>query len=233
MSNIKELRERLDRYEKEIAEYRSGTLSKPSMAFAKELHSGLSIDLRIVRKEFPNDPYVKRLSDLEYRSFELLISDAVALINELRYILDSYNLSTDFWCFIHESILNVAKTRFEAGHYADAAVSACLEVNSRVKEIMKAKTGKEIVKTKTGRELDGASLMTHAFSTRNPIIELNDLSTENGRNIQEGYMHLFTGTWKAIRNPKTHANIDITLERGIHFIFLTSLLMHKLDEVSS
>ncbi len=43
-------------------------------------------------------------------------------------------------------------------------------------------------------------------------------------------MELFSGSMIGIRNPKAHANISITKERAIHFIFLASLLMYKLDE---
>ncbi|MBI5642543.1 MAG: hypothetical protein HY954_03600 [Deltaproteobacteria bacterium] len=32
-----------------------------------------------------------------------------------------------------------------------------------------------------------------------------------------------------IRNPKAHNNIDIDENRAVHFIFLASLLMDKLD----
>jgi len=33
-----------------------------------------------------------------------------------------------------------------------------------------------------------------------------------------------------IRNPKAHANVEIRHERAVHFLFLASLLMFKLDE---
>jgi uncharacterized protein (TIGR02391 family) len=130
-------------------------------------------------------------------------------------------LELDFWSMIHEDIIKVAKDKFEDEYYADAVESALKEVNSRVKEI---------VKSKTGEELDGARLMNKAFSENNPIIVLNNLSDENGRNIQIGYMQIFAGAMTGIRNPKAHANITIGRERAIHFIFLASLLMYKLDE---
>lgn len=131
-------------------------------------------------------------------------------------------LEPDFWGIIHEDIIEVAKDKFEDEYYADAVESALKEVNSHVKSI---------VKSRTGAELDGASLMHKAFSMNKPIIVLNDLSDETGRNIQLGYMQIFAGTMTGIRNPKAHANITISRERAIHFIFLASLLMHKLNEV--
>lgn len=129
----------------------------------------------------------------------------------------------DFWSIIHKDIIKVAKNKFEDGYYADAVESAFKEINKRVKEI---------VKNKTGEELDGASLMYKAFSEKTPIIILDNLSTETGRNIQKGYMQIFAGAMIGIRNPKAHENIIISKERATHFIFLASLLMYKLDEAT-
>ncbi len=127
----------------------------------------------------------------------------------------------DFWGMIHEDIIRVAKNKFEDGYYADAVESAFKEINKRVKEI---------IKNKTGEELDGASLMYKAFSEKTPVIVLDDLFSETGRNIQKGYMQIFAGAMIGIRNPKAHENITISKERAIHFIFLASLLIYKLDE---
>jgi len=126
-----------------------------------------------------------------------------------------------FWNEIHPKIVSVARTRFETIHYADAVESALKEVNSIVKDI---------VRRKTGNELDGANLMRTAFSLNNPIIVLDDLSTETGKNIQQGYMEIFAGAMIGIRNPKAHDNLVITEIRARHFIYLASLLMHKVDE---
>ena len=72
--------------------------------------------------------------------------------------------------------------------------------------------------------------MQFAFSVGDPIITLDDLSCTSGRDIQIGYMHIFAGAMTGIRNPKAHANITITPERAIHFLYLASLLLFKLDE---
>jgi uncharacterized protein (TIGR02391 family) len=125
------------------------------------------------------------------------------------------------WDLIHPEITKVARTRFESHHHADAVEAAFKELNS----VVKTK-----VTTATGRELDGASLMTTAFSAQNPIIELDDRSTVSGRDIQQGYMQIFAGAMTGVRNPKAHGNINIDENRAIHLLFLASLLMYKLDE---
>lgn len=126
-----------------------------------------------------------------------------------------------FWDDIHKSIIKISRKKFEDKHYSDAVETACKDVNGRVQTI---------VKNITGIEMDGASLMSHAFSVKKPIISLDDLSTQIGKDIQQGYMQLFMGTMIGIRNPKAHKNINIDRRRAVHFMFLTSLLMEKLDE---
>jgi uncharacterized protein (TIGR02391 family) len=126
-----------------------------------------------------------------------------------------------FWSLLHEQVVKTAKGRFEAGYYADSVEAALKELNS----VMKA-----LLKKATGKELDGADLMHQALSPKNPIIILDDLSTESGRNQQMGYMEIFAGAMTGIRNPKAHENLTITKERAAHHLFLASLLFNRLDE---
>jgi uncharacterized protein (TIGR02391 family) len=65
--------------------------------------------------------------------------------------------------------------------------------------------------------VDGKDLMEYAFSVKNPVLALDDLTTVTGRNIQVGYMQIFSGSMAGIRNPKAHANITIDRLRAIHF----------------
>lgn len=127
----------------------------------------------------------------------------------------------DFWTRLHPAVTQVARKRFEDGHLADAVEAALKSLNQSVKKIVKARTG---------QELDGASLMRHAFSLKNPVIVLEDLSTETGKSIQQGYMDIFAGVMTGIRNPKAHAIITINEPRAIHFLYVASLLFSVLDE---
>jgi uncharacterized protein (TIGR02391 family) len=128
----------------------------------------------------------------------------------------------DLWPILNNRITKIAKSRFETGHYADSVEASFKEINVRVKEI---------VRKKTNKDLDGPALMKFAFSLNNPIIKLDNLESETGKSVQLGYMELFSGSMAGIRNPKAHENITITEGRAIHFLFLASLLMDKLDEV--
>jgi uncharacterized protein (TIGR02391 family) len=125
------------------------------------------------------------------------------------------------WNSIHPAIAKVSRSRFEAEHYADSAEAAFKEVNATVKRM---------VKSDIGEELDGAPLMYRAFSPKRPIIRLGNLATESGRNIQQGFMQMFAGSMTGIRNPKAHENLEIDRSWAIHFLYVASLLMFKLDE---
>ena len=72
--------------------------------------------------------------------------------------------------------------------------------------------------------------MNHAFSPKNPIIRVADLSTIAGENMQKGYMLIFQGAITGIRNPKAHSNVIIDEKRAIHHLHLASLLYHVFDD---
>jgi len=129
--------------------------------------------------------------------------------------------SDDLWGMLHRSIVEVAQSRFDAGHLADAVEAALKQVNHTVKSR---------VKPALVQDLDGAKLMKRVFSIEHPLLVLGDLSTESGRSMQQGYMEIFAGAMTGIRNPKAHANIHIDEDRAWHFLILASLLMYKVDE---
>lgn len=122
---------------------------------------------------------------------------------------------------LHPEILKISKNEFNDEYYSNAVFSAFKSVNNRIKAHFK---------TTHGEELDGKNLMMRAFSETNPTITMGDLQSETGRNMQEGYRFIFAGSMQAIRNPKAHDHIEIDKKRAIHFLFLASLEMHKLDE---
>lgn len=128
---------------------------------------------------------------------------------------------TGFWSLLHPAVVKLARPRFEMGYYADAVEATLKELNSQVKELFRL--------TK-GRELDGPDLMRKALRIDDPVIVLGDLTTESGRNIQDGYSHIFAGAMQAIRNPSAHANTEIDSNRACHQLMFVSLLFHQIDE---
>ena len=128
------------------------------------------------------------------------------------------------WQNIHTIIQRIAKPRFESSHFADAVEASFKEINDIIK---KAYINKE------GQEKDGDSLMRKAFSTSSnntPLFLLADNSTDSGRNIQQGYMDIFAGSMKGIRNPKAHANLDVNPDEAWEMIVLASHLMRMWEK---
>ena len=195
--------------------------------------------LTLIRKLYPKEKeLIEQIQNIALRRVDLYRTDSLAYNleackNEAREILqilidtqeqpktDHLEQNYDFWDLIHPKVIQLAKSRFENGHFADA-VSACLrEINTIIKGH---------VRQATGLEMDGAPLMTRALSANNPLIVFDDLNTENGRNIQLGYMKIFEGAMIGIRNPKAHANLYPDKNKSIHLLFIASFMFIKLQD---
>lgn len=156
-------------------------------------------------------------------------SKVIAIVDETIGVLSMHpeklveetSSTTDFWSIMHPTILQVSKSRFCSGWYADAVEAAYKEVNAQVKKLY-VSYNKE--------ELDGAKLMLNAFKKDNPIIRLTDLQSQSDKDVQDGYMHMFAGAMLGIRNPKAHANENISKEDALRKLAFASMLMFKLDD---
>jgi len=119
---------------------------------------------------------------------------------------------------LHPRVIEVSKSLFETGHYAQAIFEAFKVVNIFVKE-------------KTGLALDGKDLMARVFREENPIIKLNKLKTRSEKDEQEGFKFLFMGAMVGIRNPKAHDSVtQIDPYRTVEYLGLASLLMRRIEE---
>lgn len=124
------------------------------------------------------------------------------------------------WRLLHPKVQSISSDRFQAGQYADAVEAAMKALNNEVRAL---------VRSRGAPDMDGAPLMRTAFSPKSPIIVLADLSTQSGKDMQQGYMEMFAGAMMAVRNPKAHDNLVITPERALHLLFVASTLWHTLD----
>ncbi|QEE17534.2 TIGR02391 family protein [Promethearchaeum syntrophicum] len=136
---------------------------------------------------------------------------------------NTINFYNNIWNLINRDIRIKCQTKFHDGYFADSVEAAFKEINTRVK------TYYHDLKGEWG---DGASLMRNAFSGIDPVISWLDQKDPSSSNIQKGFEHIFAGAMIGIRNPKAHANLIITKDRAIHFLFLASLLMDKIDEAN-
>lgn len=61
----------------------------------------------------------------------------------------------------------------------------------------------------TGLHEHGQPLMSKVFKIDKPIIKLNNLNTENEKNIQQGFQFMTMGMMQAIRNVFSHGDEDM------------------------
>lgn len=170
------------------------------------------------------EEWIKISANLLYKSTQKMQRQEADIIIVQLEKLNRRVLARDneaFWDYIHPQIKNLVFDKFAGEHYADCVETAFKEINSRLKEIYKKQKGEE---------KDGASLMTSIFSPENPILCFENIDTQNGKNVQLGYMRIFEGTMLGIRNPKAHANMSINKDSAIKRLVLAGLLMDKIDE---
>lgn len=126
---------------------------------------------------------------------------------------------------MHPIIVDICEKKFLDGHYADSVESAFKEIDTRLKKLYKKYKNKE---------LSGKDLMHAIFNYENKnnqrLLVFETLDNDSGKNVQEGYMHIFAGAMQAIRNPKAHENLCITKAQAIDKLFFASMLMKKIDE---
>lgn len=100
------------------------------------------------------------------------------------------------WRHLASSVRDRVAPYYKNGQYALAADQA-------------AKIYAKIIRDKVGEDVDGTHLASF-FQGKNldPKIKVADLSTESGRNIQDGQGHLTRGVMAGFRNPISHAPVD-------------------------
>jgi uncharacterized protein (TIGR02391 family) len=90
------------------------------------------------------------------------------------------------------------------------------------------------VKDLSGLDTDGKGLMSSALFGDAPRVQAADLSSENGRNIQEGVRFLLMEVMQAFRNPGAHDPFpDLIDEEAFEQLGFASLLMRQLDRASA
>lgn len=153
-------------------------------------------------------------------------------INNLKAAIYAFKIYTqemvinedEIWNYMHPKIAEISMKRFNDEHFADAVEAAYKEINTRVKNLYR---------NITGEEKDGSDLMHKAFTPQKPVLIFENLNTETGKNIQQGYMNIFSGAMMGIRNPKAHENVTLTKNEAVQRLMLASLLMSKVDQAVS
>jgi len=118
---------------------------------------------------------------------------------------------------LHPRIRKAAEALYTDGHYGQAVFEAFKTVENMVKE--KSGVTDEI----------GQALMFRVFSPKAPLLLLGDLSVQIGRDRQEGFMFVFGGAMRAIRNIAGHGDLELNPAEGLEHLAFASLLAKVVD----
>lgn len=125
------------------------------------------------------------------------------------------------WNFFHDIIYNSAYKLFKKGFF-DKAISA---VDNEIEQILKI-----VNKKKKLKKNFGVNLIEQLFSENEPIIFLEDISTEEGKENQRDYKIYFKNCFRRIRNPFAHLNFKLQKQEAIRKIHLLDEMLNALEK---
>lgn len=139
------------------------------------------------------------------------ISEAEERANRFKSKLEQRN--------VHSKIFEYCKAELLAQNYFHSVFEA-------VKSIA------EIIRQKTNLGSDGSELIDTAFSIRNPLIKINDLSNETEESEHKGFANLIKGVFGMFRNTTAHAPKiiwEINETDALDIMSTISLIHRKLE----
>lgn len=130
-------------------------------------------------------------------------------------------LST-IWPMIHPNISNVVKKLMLNKHYESAVTTSVKLLENYIRDIYKGQTGKD---------MNGVPLMQNIFNPNNPVLRFEDINSQSGKDLQDGYRQIFVGVQLGIRNPYSHdTDRKPTEHEALHIIVMISHLMYMADK---
>lgn len=151
-----------------------------------------------------------------------------ALPEQLVTDLDLYRMQTasafgqdnailaGFASILHPAVASAVERHIDAGLYAEAVLAAYALV-------------RDLVRDRSGlHELDGHDLFGKALSPDNPLVPLANVATKTGKDYQRSMMLLCEGVAGAIRNPLTHAKLELRPEEAIEMLSIMSLVYRRI-----
>ena len=155
-----------------------------------------------------------------YSYLKVLISDIEN--NAEKYISISTKCQSDDFILtplnnMHKEVLKVAKDRIQHKEgYRGIISDVCIALEDYIKKK---------INNPNIQDIGGAKLMEHVFSKDKPIIRLSDKAEE-----QKGFMFLFSGAIKAIRNKCTHKLYKLDLQEVLEILGFLSFLFRTADK---
>ena len=180
---------------------------------------------RVWEQQFP----VSELGDLgrhihfgmENDYHDILLRDIIQIEEKAeKHLRDNVNKHQPFGFeeLLHPVIFENAYQQYRNGHLRDAVLNSIVAVF-------------DLIRQRTGLDSDGDRLIGEALSTTHPHLILSELETESGRNDQTGFIQVFQGAYKGIRNPKAHTlQHDLNEHKAAQYLIFASLLARRIEE---
>jgi len=92
---------------------------------------------------------------------------------------------------VHSEVLKYCTKELLAENYFHGILEAAKSLSNRTREL-------------SGVEKDGSDLFNSVFSVKNPVLQINDLSTESLKNQQNGFKEMLHGITHYVRNVNAH-----------------------------
>lgn len=118
---------------------------------------------------------------------------------------------------IRESLWLAIQSTYEAKNYSHAILDAMHHLSNVLRE-------------KTGADGDGATLVGQALGGESPRLRINKLQTETERNEQKGIESILRGLYQAIRNPRSHEQIEDKQEAADAVIYFINYLLGIIEK---
>jgi uncharacterized protein (TIGR02391 family) len=139
------------------------------------------------------------------------ISDAEQRANRLKSKLEQRNA--------HSAIYQYCKAELLTENYFHTVFEA-------------TKSIAETIRQRTGLTEDGGELVDKAFSIKNPLIKINDLSTETKESEHKGFANLIKGVFGMFRNTTAHSPKiiwEINESDALDILSTISLIHRRMD----
>lgn len=118
---------------------------------------------------------------------------------------------------IRNSLWLAIQSTYQAGNYSHAILDAIHYLSN-------------ILRDKTGVDGDGAALAGQALGSDSPRLRINKLQTETERNEQRGIESILRGMYQAIRNPRSHEQLEDSQETADAIIYFINYLLGIIEK---
>ncbi len=153
--------------------------------------------------------------------FEQVYQDVLKILGRISNRLSPGSPPTGFDSLLHPDIRLASIAHYQSGDYRNAVLDGILAISDKIRSL-------------TGLDLDGDKLCNTAFSVNNPLLILSEIETESGKNDQVGFMEIFKGVYRGVRNPKAHSlTHDLDHAKAGQYLVMLSLLMRRITEAKA